>query len=336
MSKPPTIAFFNNKGGVGKTSLVYHIAWMLADMGRPCLAVDLDPQSNLTAAMVEEDDLAGLWEADGPSGGTIYNAIEPWLLGTGDIAEVKPRRVESNLDLLTGDLRLSRFEDQLSQEWPKAHDGHQYSYRVLTSFSRTMHSAALWSGAEIILVDVGPNLGALNRAALIACDYVVVPLAPDLFSLQGLRNLGPTLADWRSQWQQRKDRRPDALAIDLPEGGMHPVGYVLLQHQVRRDRPVKAYARWIERIPKEYAGAMLGESLDSLPIVLDIAADTNCIGTVKHLASLIPMAQEARKPVFRLTAADGAIGSHFEAARKAGEAYYDIALKIIQRCPPRS
>ena len=47
--------------------------------------------------------------------------------------------------------------------------------------------------ADIVFVDLGPNLGAINRAALIAADCIVIPLGPDLFSLKGLRNLGPTL-----------------------------------------------------------------------------------------------------------------------------------------------
>ena len=55
-----------------------------------------------------------------------------------------------------------------------------------------MQKAAASNGTDIILVDVGPNLGALNRAVLVATDYVAVPLAADLYSLQGLRNLGPT------------------------------------------------------------------------------------------------------------------------------------------------
>jgi len=57
----PVVAFFNNKGGVGKTSLVYHIAWMLADRGMRVVAADLDPQANLTAAFLDEDRLEQLW-----------------------------------------------------------------------------------------------------------------------------------------------------------------------------------------------------------------------------------------------------------------------------------
>jgi chromosome partitioning protein len=58
----PVIAFFNNKGGVDKTSLVYHLAWMFSDLGWRVLAADLDPQANLTAAFLDEDQLENLWE----------------------------------------------------------------------------------------------------------------------------------------------------------------------------------------------------------------------------------------------------------------------------------
>ena len=52
-----TLAFLNNKGGAGTATLVYHLAWMFAERGVPTLAVDLDPQSNLTAMFLEEERL---------------------------------------------------------------------------------------------------------------------------------------------------------------------------------------------------------------------------------------------------------------------------------------
>ena len=58
----PVLTFFNNKGGVGKTSLVYHLAWMLYDLGHRVLACDLDPQANLTAAFLNEERLESLWD----------------------------------------------------------------------------------------------------------------------------------------------------------------------------------------------------------------------------------------------------------------------------------
>ncbi|MDO8630071.1 MAG: ParA family protein, partial [Phycisphaerales bacterium] len=56
-----TITFFNNKGGVGKTSMVYHLAWMFRELGYRVIAVDLDPQSNLTSAFLDEETLEQLW-----------------------------------------------------------------------------------------------------------------------------------------------------------------------------------------------------------------------------------------------------------------------------------
>lgn len=53
----PVLTFFNNKGGVGKTSLVFHLAWMLSEMGKNVVAIDLDPQANLTSAFLSADDL---------------------------------------------------------------------------------------------------------------------------------------------------------------------------------------------------------------------------------------------------------------------------------------
>lgn len=333
MAKPPTIAFFNNKGGVGKTSLVYHIAWMLADLQYSCLAVDLDPQSNLTAAMLDEAEVEELWANDAEQIQTVFDAIHPQVRGLGDIAEIEGRQISIRLQLLPGDLRLSSYEDKLSDAWPDAVGGDEAAFRTLTAFYRMMHQVAAKHQTDYILVDVGPNLGALNRAALIACDYVVVPLAPDLFSLQGLRNLGPTLRRWRDHWQDRRQRKPSTVDFELPEGQMLPIGYVVLQHRVRLNRPAKAYTMWLDRIPSEYATSILAsESDDSL----DVLDDPNCLGMLKHFASLVPLAQEARKPIFRLNAADGAIGSHYESARRAGDAYREITERIIQRCSHRS
>jgi|GEM_PF-1111390 len=60
--------------------------------------------------------------------------------------------------------------------------------------------------ADLILADVGPNLGAINRSVLIGSDFVVIPLGADLFSLQGLKNLGPTLRSWRNLWRKSLGR----------------------------------------------------------------------------------------------------------------------------------
>jgi chromosome partitioning protein len=108
-------------------------------------------------------------------------------------------------------------------------------------------------------------LGAINGSVLIATDYVVVPLGADLFSLQGLKNLGPILQNWNKSWKKRlcnwqesteNKKHPE---LRLPEGKMKPIGYLCQQHGVRLSRPIKPYDKWVNRIPEVYRTSILNE-----------------------------------------------------------------------------
>lgn len=321
-----TIAFFNNKGGVGKTSMVFHLAWMLRELGLSVLAIDLDPQSNLTSAFLDEDQLEILWP-DGEHPDTILGAIDPLLQSLGDINQPNTIEVASGLHLLPGDLGLSKFEDRLSAAWSRCLDDNPAvagdGFRVMSAFYRLMKIAAERENASLALVDVGPNIGAMNRAAIVAADYVVIPLGADLFSLQGLRNLGPTLREWRQGWETRKPGKiPSGLL--LPSGTMTPLGYVLLNPSVRSNRPVKAYAKWARRIPEVYAREVLSQHLAATP-----EGDINRLAMLKHFKSLMPMAQDARKPMFLLKPADGAIGGHAAAVQDCYKEFQQLAQRIL-------
>ncbi|GAC1628623.1 MAG: AAA family ATPase [Nevskia sp.] len=315
-----TLAFFNNKGGVGKTTLVYHLAWMMADRGLKTLVVDLDPQANVTSMFLDEDRLAELWP-DGEHPHTVFGAIRPILRGIGDIATPHTEKFGKNLTLIPGDLGLSTFEDKLSDAWPRCHNRDESAFRTMTAFHRLIEAGSA-DKTDVVLIDVGPNLGAINRAALISSDHVVIPLAPDLFSLQGLRNLGPTLRDWRDIWKALIPKGPKD--ISMPKGEIRPAGYVVMQHGVRDNRPVKANQRWMDRIPNVYREAVLDDRYQDAPAV---ANDPYKLALLKHYRSLMSMAMEARKPIFHLKAADGAIGAHSEAVR---DCYTDF-LKLARR-----
>lgn len=319
------IAFFNNKGGVGKTSLVYHLTWMLSELGRRVVAVDLDPQANLTAMFLDEERLEHLWPEQGPRR-SIAGALAPILRGTGDIDAPHIEEIEDHIGLLVGDLGLSRFEDKLSDSWPRLHNRDEPSFRAMSAFSRLIDAATERHDAEIVLIDVGPNLGAINRAALIASEHVVVPLAPDLFSLQGLRNLGPTLREWRQTWKRALDNYAPPAPLLLPSGRMSPLGYVVMQHAVRLDRPVIWYGKWMARIPGTYREAVLAEVSPSAP---DVGHDPHCLARLKHYRSLMPMAMEARRPMFLLKPADGAIGAHQDGVRECYKDFTALAERIV-------
>lgn len=316
-----TIAFFNNKGGVGKTSLVYHLAWMFADRGIKTLAVDLDPQANLTSMFLNEERLEELWP-DGEHPDTVYGTIRPILKGTGDIAEPHIEKITEKLGLIPGDLGLSRFEDKLSAAWPNCQLGDESAFRTMTAFHRLVQHGVN-RGAELVLIDVGPNLGAINRSALIASDQVCLPLAPDLFSLQGLKNLGPTLNEWREVWKELLKKAPTD--VPMPKGTMQPVGYIVMQHGIRDSRPVKAYQRWLDRIPQTYRESVLTEDVSSN---ISVVNDPYMLALLKHYRSLMPMAMEANKPIFFLKSADGAIGSHQEAVTNCYADFKNLAGKI--------
>lgn len=319
----PVVAFFNNKGGVGKTTLAYHVAWMLRELGVNVLALDLDPQANLTSAFLDDDVVEELW--DGTSDRrTTYGAIAPLIEGEGGVGHPYVHEVEPGLALVPGDLALSGTEQELATAWPNALDGNKRAFRVLTSFAEVGRRAAAATSADMVLLDVGPNLGAVNRAAMIAADHVVVPLAPDLYSLQGLRNLGPTLRTWRKEWATRLERNPTG--DWLPTGRMAPAGYVVLQHGVRVDRVVGAYDRWLRKVPGEYRRAVLDEAADHAP---DAADDPHCLGLLKHHHSLVPMSQEARRPIFLLRSGDGAIGAHQQAVQAAYRHFELLARAIV-------
>lgn len=327
----PVLTFFNHRGGVGKTSLVYHVAWMLVSLEYRVLAVDLDPQAHLTARFLDEELLADLWSdesSDEPD--TIFRCVLP-LLEAGGAGEPRLQMLADSLGLLPGDLALSGFEGVLSSAWPDCLGAGELTrpFRITTAFWHSMQSGARRMGADIVLVDVGPTLGATNRAALVATDFVAVPLGADLLSLRALRALGPTLARWRGDWSQRVKQwsRPQ---FDLPTGRMEPIGYVVQNFVPRRiHRSPATHERWGERISSEYASKMLERAVHD-----DEASsveDSNRIASLKHYRSLIPLAQEARKPIFELTAADGAIGSHSVAARESFDDFRELTIEILKR-----
>ena len=326
-----TIAFFNHKSGVGKTTLVYHLAWMFAELGLSVVAADLDPQANLSSLFLDEDTLEAIWtEPQTPR--TVVGSLTPLVEGTGDVTTPWIAEVAPGIGLVVGDLALaSRLEDELSSRWLECLEGRPIAFRFITALWRVLAKAAAARQADVVLIDVAPNPGALNRAALIAASHVAIPLVPDLYSIQGLHNLGPTLRGWRNGWQERLRQVPETLRAEpLPSGAMQPVGYVVLQHAVRLDRPVKAYQRWLDQVPAAYASAVLNQPEEPPPPTPN--DDPHCLAQLRHCRSLMPLAREARKPMFHLTPADGAMGGHLQAALACRKEFRGLAKELAGRC----
>lgn len=291
MTTPITIGFFNNKGGVGKTTLAFHLGWMFCKLGHRTLLVDLDPQSNLSAFALHDPKREKLRK----DGKTVDGALSPLFKGTGDfqLPHIEPLHPSPAPSLLVGSFDLAERENDISQSWPKCNDGDERAFRVISAFARLIKSAKR-AGATVALVDVGPNIGAINRSALIACDYVIIPLAPDSFSLQVLQSAGHALNRWREGWSKCLKSAPGHLKSALPSGKMRPLGYVVNRFfQLREGRPAKAFREWEEKIPLVYNKHVLRQETGD-------GADKHLLARLKDYYSLMAMAQSQRVPIFAI------------------------------------
>lgn len=318
-----SLVLFNNKGGVGKTTLTFNIAHMMARRGLRTVILDYDPQCNASAVALSEERLFEIWEDDSHPGATVARCIDLVRRGKGDIEEPRLERVSDDLWVLPGDLDLSRFEQVLAESWGQVHQSdNERAVHITTALQRLADSTARSVRADVVLIDVGPNLGALNRAALLAADAVIVPVAPDLFSLQGIKNVGPTMRKWREDWKRAEERMPDRSGAR----DFEPRGYIVQQHLARVDRPVKGYEKWALQIPLYFHEHVLKTPSRSRPNKIE--DDPQCIAMLKHFASLVPLAQLARKPIFDLKQADGIGGGQIQAVAKARAEFDELVRKL--------
>jgi cellulose biosynthesis protein BcsQ len=196
------IALFNHKGGVGKTTLSLNIGDTLADLGKRVLIVDADPQCNLTAFYIDEPELEKMLDEsdDAEVASTVWSAIKPVVLGRGGIRQVQLRDLGEGLFLIPGDVLLSQYEEELPQAWLDSFGRKTRGYDVMAALSSAVTQAAETVKADAVIYDVGPNVGALNRAVLLDCDYFITPVAADLFSLRALTTVGRAIAKWIRDW----------------------------------------------------------------------------------------------------------------------------------------
>ena len=319
-----TIAFFDAGRDTSGTTLVYHLASMYARLGVNVLAADLDPQANLTGMFLDDEEIEPIWADDGRRG-TVYGALRPLLEGADDVAAPHVAEPDPGLGLVVGDPALAITEEELSRQWAACLDRQPRAFRVLSALARILQLGATEINARLTLMDVGPSLGAFNRAVLVVADVVVVPLAPDLRSLQGLDNLGQTLRRWQGEWAERRELSP----VGVPGGAMRPIGYVVMQPAVRLDRPIDARRRGMSRIPALYRATVVGETSTSGDVT--VSNDPNCLASLKPYGLLHPLAREARKPMFALKPADGAIGGHTTAVQDCHRDFRALAKTVAER-----
>ncbi|MPY87396.1 MAG: AAA family ATPase [Luteitalea sp.] len=177
------VAISNQKGGVGKTTTAINLGACLARAGHQVLAVDADPQGNLTSGV-------GQKQYEGP---TIYDAVmgvaaasdQGWTLPVLETPIERLKLVPADRDLAGAEVELVNQSDREGR------------LRRLLEPLRDQFA--------FLLVDTPPSLGLLTLNALVAADTVLIPLHCEYFALEGLADLLATLKRVRSALNPRLD-----------------------------------------------------------------------------------------------------------------------------------
>lgn len=164
---------------------------------------------------------------------------------------------------------------------------------------------------DYVIFDMGPSLGAINRAILLACDYFVTPMSSDIFSLLAIENIGRTIKGWRDTFKDGFNRCLDKEFKEIfsPIPYIKFLGYVTQQYTSKTvdgiRRPVQAYEKILSNVPETIRRELIN-------VVNEEEDDFNYeLGTIPNFNSIIPLSQSAHKPAFELTSSDGIVGAHF-------------------------
>ena len=325
------IALFNHKGGVGKTTLTVNIADALADMGKRVLLVDADPQCNLTSFYIDEPKLEELLGESGEEGSeaTLWSAIKPVVAGRGAISPVAIWEVgDKNTFLYPGDVMLSMYEEELPQAWTECFARKTRGYDVMSALSQAVDVAGAESGADLCIYDVGPNVGALNRAVLLDCDGFITPVAADLFSLRALSTVGVSVARWIRDWQTIRGLADPANIDGLFDGMPAFLGYVTSAFKVNAGRAASnPHADWEKRIAPRVRDRIVADLRAVHPGLVPHGG--NKVGAIKHFHSLAPEAQKYGVAIAKLR---GKVNSgHYGQVDEAGVEFAQLAKEIIDR-----
>ncbi|MEH3158782.1 MAG: ParA family protein [Sphingomonas taxi] len=363
---PDIITVFNNKGGVGKTTLTFHLAHALGELGKRVLLVDLDPQCNLSIIALSMENIHDIWVAEDSyiedfeaerssipaeeflrlieQPRSIHFILKPTEDGTADLPKLPPPiSIGENVDIIPGRLTLHLFEAKVGERWSGVYQGDPLALRTSTKVRSLAYEYASQNGYDIVLLDTSPSLGSLNRNLLSLADGFIIPCSPDLFSVYGIRNIGNALKVWRKQFESIYHFLSDIKRDQFPKTFVKFMGYTIYN-------------------AKKYGGSKSTNDLDlavaqynyaiQIPTTIDNYIDienrlTNCsadlsqsIGkkSVIHTHNTLPnMAQKYHEPIWRLPDLQlddedrPTITANRDVYYKTRDAYKDFASDFLER-----
>jgi cellulose biosynthesis protein BcsQ len=270
------ISVFNNKGGVGKSTLTYHLGNSLAELGHRVLMVDLDPQCNLTICAMMEETLHQIWEEEDSfiddyeralglnpeimnTPRSIHFILKPAEDGISEPQNIPPPySIGNNIDLLPGRLSLHKYENKIAERWSGVYQGDNLSIRTVTNIRSICQRYAELHNYEYVLIDTSPSLGILNKVIMSTVDGFFIPAQPDMFSLYGIRNIGNALQLWQREFNSIYSLLSDDRRSKFPTHFVQFLGYTIYNAKkyTRDNEPfndynlAQAHYQYVTQIPE--------------------------------------------------------------------------------------
>ena len=323
------ISLFNNKGGVGKTTLAFHLSWILSEMGKKVLMIDLDPKCNLTICGINECQLEKIWQYEDPfiddyenaakslskeefsafnqRPHTIHYLLKPTEDGLDEIEHTKLTptiKLNPNLNLIPGRLTINRYENVISERWSQIYQGVPLSIRTITRIRSIAETYAERDGYDFVIIDTSPSLGALNKVIISTVDGFIIPCLPDMFSLYGIQNIGNSLKQWQKEFNGIYHLISEEKRMRFPKEFVQFLGYTIYNAK-KYTKPSNPwdlaqahynYALQIPRVIEHYIIGDVRKHLNSEQTQQPIGGTS-----VMHSHNTLPaMSQKYKRPIWEV------------------------------------
>lgn len=322
------ISLFNNKGGVGKSTLAFHLSNILAEMGHKTLIIDLDPQCNVTICGMDEEKLHEIWTEEDDfiedfetsvkkvspedfntlleKPRSIHFLLKPAEDGQGELPKMPPPvPINKNLDLIPGRLTIHRYENKISERWSGSYLGESLSIRTITNIRVIAEEYANTHNYEYIIIDTSPSLGSLNKVIISTVDGFVIPALPDMFSMYGIRNIGSALKQWKKEFDTIYSLISDDKRKKFPKNFVQFLGYTIYNAKKYTGKSnnewnlARAHFNYAQQIPNTIETFINPEVRSHL----NQEQLNNPIGgtAVMHSHNTLPnMAQKYKQPIWKI------------------------------------
>ncbi|MDM8561603.1 AAA family ATPase [Candidatus Parabeggiatoa sp. HSG14] len=318
------ISVFNNKGGVGKTTLTYHLAHILAEMDKKVLILDMDSQCNMTLYGMQEETLEKIWRDEDyvidngfesakqqmkeddfnnlfKTTRTMHFLLKSVEEGISDFEELPPPiNLANNLDLIPSRLTLFQYENKIAERWTGIFLGEPLPIRTVTRIRKLAELYSEKNHYDFVIIDTSPSLGILNKVIISTVDGFMIPCLPDMFSLYGIKNIGEVLTKWQRDFSICLQFISKEKCKAFPKKPVRFLGYTIYNAKKGENQKynwlTKAHFDYVQQIPdtiKKHIAERVREHLSEEMVRTSIGNDA-----IMHSHNtLTNMAQKYKAPI---------------------------------------